>query len=61
MSKIPIFSTGYEWNWLHTLNQFIDGAAWGAGLVLVFVLFVRFVNGADKKTKKSEAIDKERK
>lgn len=48
MSKLAIFNTGYEWNWLHTLNQFIDGIAWGAGLVLVFILFIRFINKADK-------------
>ena len=51
MSQIDIFSTGYAWNWLHTLNLFLDGAAWGAGLVLVFLIFALFVNRCGKKDK----------
>ena len=51
MTKIEIFSTGYVWNWLHTLNQFFDGLAWGAGLVLVFIIFVLFVNKSSEKDK----------
>lgn len=51
MSKIEIFSTGYVWNWLHTLNQFLDGAAWGAGFVFVFLIFILFVSKSGKKDK----------
>lgn len=51
MSQIEIFNSGYVWNWLHTLNQFLDGAAWGAGLVLVFIGFILFVNKTRKKDK----------
>ena len=49
MNQIDIFSTGYVWNWLHTLNRFLDGAAWGAGLVLVFLVFILLVNKSNKK------------
>ena len=51
MTKIEIFDTSYIWNWLHTLNQFLDGAAWGSGLVLVFLIFILFVSKSSKKDK----------
>lgn len=59
MSKIEIFSTGYEWNWLNTLNRFIDGVAFGAGIVLVVILFVLFINikstGKSKEKKEKQS------
>lgn len=51
MTKIEIFDTGYTWNWLHTLNQFMDGVVWGAGVLLVFLVFILFVNKFSKKDK----------
>lgn len=51
MSQIEIFNSGYAWNWLRTLNQFLDGFSWGAGLVLAFAIFVVFVNKSSKKDK----------
>lgn len=51
MTKIEIFSTGYTWNWLHTLNQFMNGVVLGAGFLLVFLVFILFVNKFSKKDK----------
>lgn len=51
MSKIEIFSTGYTWNWLRTLNQLVDGFSWGAGLVLAFAIFVVVISKFSKKDK----------
>lgn len=42
---------GLEFNWLALMNQFFLGISFGAGLLLMFILFVLFVN-SDKRTKK---------
>lgn len=54
MTKVAIFNTSYEWNWLHTLNQFLNGVSWGAGVALVFLLFILFVNKSGTKTTDDE-------
>lgn len=48
---IQILNTEYSWNWLATLNHFLSGLSWGAGLCLAFLVFVLFVNRYGKEKK----------
>lgn len=50
-AQLEILDTGYVWNWLVSLNNFLEGLEWGAGLVFMFTIFVLLVNksGAGKK------------
>lgn len=47
--KIQIFSTGYEWNVIASLNKFIDGVLFGLGLLLVALIFSLYLSITDKK------------
>lgn len=47
--NIEIFNTGYDWNWLRSLNQFLDGFSWGTGLVFALLLCVLIIRVFGKK------------
>lgn len=49
--KIQIFDSQYAWNVLASINTFLEGALWGAGFLMVLLIFVRLTK---KKTKDKE-------
>lgn len=49
MTKIALWGSGYELDWLVVLNKFLDGLSWGLGLVAAFLIFALIVRVSAKK------------
>lgn len=54
MTNIPIFNTGYEFNWLPLLNRFIDGIGFASGALLVVLAIFLIINSAVKSSEKKK-------
>lgn len=54
MTEIPIFNTGYTWNWLATLNHFIDGIGFASGALLVVLAVLLAISTAVKSSEKKK-------